>query len=847
MRITVVSAHYPPNFVSGGTLEPQRLAQGLQRRGHEVSVYAGWLGEREPLESWTDYDEAGIPIKWIVTTPWVDWSNRRNFDNPDVTTDFRLFLEEVRPDLVHVHSVQSLGAGVVEACAEVDIPVVVTMHDFWWICGRQFLADRAMRPCTPVVSCGMCHCQVNRDWLDERRSYLQTTLHKATQILAVSESSAVVLKANGVGIDRCGPPLLVDENGLPPLPAIGSRRLQGDRVVFVYAGGSEPMKGVHVLMDAAAALAGQDTWELRAYGSEVYVKEHKLSLPGNIIVMPPFRPEQADEVFGTADILVLPSIMRETFSLVTREALARGIPVITSDSFGPEEVVKDGVNGLIVPAGDPAALATAMRSVLENPKLRVALAEGARHRVPIRSLEDQVQDLDDLFQSLVASTAKPKVIPRRKVRRVLFLAGIEGAPLRYRAHFAAEALELFGVTSWIRHYRSPEAPALAALADAVVVYRVPATTQILGLLKSTQESGTPIFCDIDDLIFEPDIAERFSGISNLPVDERQLYMEGVRRYRTTLESCDAFIGSTKMLVDHVAEAVGIPVHRWSNSTGIGVARCSDAALAHQRTDGPLRIGFMSGTKTHDHDWEYVEPAILNVMRSRPTVELWLGGLITPTAALDPFRARVRRLQMKPWWELPWILRDLDVNLAPLAPESQFNEAKSAIKWLEAALVETPTVASSTLPFRESIDDGRTGRLARTQGDFVTAILDLLDDELRRKKMGKAARRDALLQSSPHLQGRRYLDILETGSVGRLHPSDWTNCIALDEPWTDLRFDEYIVPDPMLLSPITEEAPAPMPELSVRTLPTALETVRLEISVARRWLASTAASARARRR
>ena len=57
-----------------------------------------------------------------------------------------------------------------------------------------------------------------------------------------------------------------------------------------------------------------------------------------------------------------------------------------------------------------------------------------------------------------------------------------------------------------------------------------------------------------------------------------------------------------------------------------------------------------------------------------------------------------------------LLRDLDVNLAPLAPDSRFNEAKSAIKWLEAALVETPTIASPSGPFREAIEDGRTGSM-----------------------------------------------------------------------------------------------------------------------------------------
>jgi hypothetical protein len=88
MRVLQVSAHYPPNFVSGGTLQPQRLAQGLRDRGHDVSVYAGWLdSELAPLTTWTDTDETGMSVRWVVITPWIDWAGTENFENPAVTAD----------------------------------------------------------------------------------------------------------------------------------------------------------------------------------------------------------------------------------------------------------------------------------------------------------------------------------------------------------------------------------------------------------------------------------------------------------------------------------------------------------------------------------------------------------------------------------------------------------------------------------------------------------------------------------------------------------------------------------------------------------------------------------------
>jgi hypothetical protein len=166
----------------------------------------------------------------------------------------------------------------------------------------------------------------------------------------------------------------------------------------------------------------------------------------------------------------------------------------------------------------------------------------------------------------------------------------------------------------------------------------------------------------------------------------------------------------------------------------------------------------------------------------------------------------------PWHQVPELLRDLDVNLAPLTPGSRFNEAKSAIKWLEAALTETPTVASPTEPFRDALADGVNGLLARTEDDWFAAIDGLLRDPLRRRRMGSRARRDALLGWSPHLQARRYLGLLETA---RSWPAERARRLASYPRWEPVVHDDPLVPhglEPYAL-PDAEAAPAPAPTLA----------------------------------
>lgn len=821
LRILVVCAHFPPNFVSGGTIAPDRLARGLQARGHDVSVYAGHLGDdHPPLTTWST-DEDGLTVRWISTTPWTAWNDVRNYDNPPVAEDFARHVEELRPDIVHFHSIQTLGAGLLSAAKRAGAATVVTMHDFWWCCARQFLVDDQWRPCSLVVDAGCCSCSAGRPALDARNEWLREQLTYADLILAVSAITGEVLAANGVPADR----LAVDENGLPDddlvatvtptAPAAPPDALPDESpdtsldaaagpVRFVYAGGPNAMKGADVLLEATRLLADHPGWQLDAYGTDEVASTTWRRAPAPVTMLPAFAPAELDAVLRAADVVVLPSL-RETHSLLTREALLRGAAVICTDSLGPEEVVEHGRNGLIVPTGDPAALAAAMAQLIDDRAALARLREGGS--VPVRLVSEQLDGLEAHFTRLTTRLTTPPVASTSPlaapstIRHVVFVVGIDGAPLRYRAHLPAEALALRGIESTVVSYRDPRLDELLAAADAVVVYRAPATIQLLAQLDGLRASrpSVPLLFDVDDLIFDPDLTSEVPALKTLRDDEAALWLEGVRRYRTSMEACDLYVGSTAMLCHHATAVTGMPSERFANGVGIVLAQTSDAALRRQRAAGPVRIGYLSGTTTHDRDWAEVEPAVLEIMGRHPTVELWLGGHLTPSSAIDAVADRVQRLPLLDWRELPTVLRDLDVNLAPLEPLGRFNEAKSAIKWLEAALTETPTVASPTEPFREAIEHGVNGIIATTHDEWVDGLDALVRSDTDRARVGRRARRDALLRWSPHRQADRYLEILHTaqalvasGRVDRAHSG--FVAVALDEPPLPVALTPY-GPDP----------------------------------------------------
>lgn len=795
MRLVIVSSHYPPDFTSGATLVAQRLAQGAAREGHEVHVYAGWIAggdpdssQREPLQHWEQVDEAGVKVRWLAVAPWLWRQIRANFDNPAVAEDFARYLEDVKPDVVHFHVLQAMGGTLLPAAKRAGAATVVTMHDFWWLCTRLFLVGKDLRPCSMVMDGGLCACEVDRAWRDERAAFLRRALESADLVLAPSEPAAAVLRANGIAPGR----LEVDENAVGELAVASSRRRSRSSLRIAYLGGPDPLKGWGVLVEAARRAAGTPGWEIWAYGAlrGRSLGEAELATL-HIICQPAFSPEELPKVLGSVDAVVVPSVMMETFSLVTREALAAGLPVVCTDSIGPEEVVVQGENGLVVPSGDAEALAGAISALASEEGLAARLAEGARRTRRPRSPKEQVSGLLARYERLLAQRRNYPGAPARparprlasEVRRVLFVCGIEGAPLRYRARLPAEGLSLLGVSVQVCHYQDPALGRLAPDADVVVAYRVPATFQVLDLLSHCRSLGIPVLFDVDDLIFDPELADEIPALSILPPSEARRWMEGIRRYRTTMEVCDGFIASTDALAEQAAISVGLPTYRFDNGVGLVASRDADAALSEARRPGPPRIGYVSGTDTRGYDWEMVEPAVARALDRHRDAEAWLVGHVEPTALLEPYSSRIRTIGFLSWRELPSLLRNLDVNLAPVVESSRFNQAKSAVKWLEAALVETPTVASRTTPYLQAIEEGRNGLLASNEEEWFSAIDALVEHPDLRRRLGSAARRDALLRWSPYLQGERYLAILEQAvAAGPIEPrkTSWEP-VALDEP------------------------------------------------------------------
>lgn len=236
---------------------------------------------------------------------------------------------------------------------------------------------------TPVVLRGACSGDFgDLAGMRSMRSgcLLLKFLRHAAAFVALTGEMRDEMAAAGIPLAR----IAVIPNGvaLPAAPAVAAGSRDARDVVF--AGRLEPQKGVSVLLEAVASLvAERRQLRLRLFGrgpGEPDLRRRAAELGLERHVLFAGWTDRLGEELGRAGMAVLPTL-GEGMSNVLLEALAAGCPVVTTDIPANREVVVDGVSGLLVRPGDAAALAAAMRRILDEAGLAARLEAGGRTRI----------------------------------------------------------------------------------------------------------------------------------------------------------------------------------------------------------------------------------------------------------------------------------------------------------------------------------------------------------------------------------------------------------------------------------------------------------------------------------
>jgi glycosyltransferase involved in cell wall biosynthesis len=318
---------------------------------------------------------------------------------------------------------------------------------------------------------------------------------------------------------------------------------------------------------------------------------------------------------------------------------------------------------------------------------------------------------------------------------------------KYRILQKIEALEIHGCATTISNYfdvpRSFDALQLATL---VVLYRVPDGELLQAYLQEARRLGLPVAYDIDDPVFCRTVYAANANLQTLSAAERQHLLNDSRRYLAALKQCDAAIVSTPGMVEVTRPYLdGKPVYLWRNAVDAeSRSICDDITSmpAAPEPHGRIRIGYMSGSRAHDLDFELIGPALARTLAAHPHVDLVLSGHVSIPEALKPHAARIQVRPLSSYRGYFQVLSQVDIVVIPLLADT-FNACKSAIRFLEAAMLERACVVSGVGDFLNIVDHGRTGYVALSEDDWSNQLDMLIESADRRRALGQAARQDVL--------------------------------------------------------------------------------------------------------
>lgn len=388
MRILIIIHQFFPEYAGGTERVALNLARMAQRAGHGVEVLACLIGDStanmHASNKLTDAYETvyeGVPVTLIP----------RSFF--PVTADYSLGISESKVDLfsawirlknfdiAHVmHPMRMITA--IKAVQNCGLPYVLTLTDFFLPCSRINLVNIKGEQCQGPRQGQQCisDCKVP-PWNDQallgRYQQAHALLLSASRCIAPSNYVAEKYISTFGNIE-----IQIIPHGIDLLAMVSSLEKFQDKVfsagirelVLGYVGTIVPQKGLHVLLKALALLPILPVRLIVAgsvHGDKKYAEEIEslVKKDNRVQMMGQCDAEQVMQLLHGLDVLCLPSLVPESFSLVLRESAVMGVPALVSNLGAPAEfVVQEKVSGKTLPPGDEKAWANAIQHLYENPQ-----------------------------------------------------------------------------------------------------------------------------------------------------------------------------------------------------------------------------------------------------------------------------------------------------------------------------------------------------------------------------------------------------------------------------------------------------------------------------------------------
>jgi glycosyltransferase involved in cell wall biosynthesis len=411
VRLLFVTHGYPPHGVAGVERVVEQTGVSLAARGHAISVLTRRPTPAPPTLALERERRDGVSVLRIAGGDSTFGTYPGHEDALEEL--FLRVLAETTPDAVVVSHLMHHSAQYVGIAQAWRIPVVLELHDFYAACPLAHLRRVSGERCDGPAGGATCaaHC-----FSDQASAHSRWAMRALEFEQAVRQADAVVAPSRFVAdyfapMRGDAPAIHVIGNGVGLSPRRRGTPPKRQPLHLASIGVVVEHKGHDVVVEALR-LARLDRVRYSLFGTAVEsyaraLREAAEAVPGlELGLFGAFLPRTLPALLHDVDLVVVPSIVWETYSVAAREALACGVPVLASRLGALPEAVRDGENGLLFEPGSSRDLAAVIRALDADRPLLARLGRGIRSTDYI-GVEDRTSAVEALLRDIVATSARP--------------------------------------------------------------------------------------------------------------------------------------------------------------------------------------------------------------------------------------------------------------------------------------------------------------------------------------------------------------------------------------------------------------------------------------------------------
>lgn len=258
------------------------------------------------------------------------------------------------------------------------------------------------------------------------------------------------------------------------------------------------------------------------------------------------------------------------------------------------------------------------------------------------------------------------------------------------------------------------------------------------LVELAHQNNLKSGLDIDDLVFDMKYLDMMLDTIGEKVNQ-SYWLAYFASVQAMARQMDFFITTNQFLVDKLQGSYDKPCVVIKNSLNSEQVSASRAYCMRKVSHHNFILGYFSGSPTHAKDFATAEPGIIKFLHTHDDTVLNVVGFMRFSDETKKLvsAGRIKFLPMVDFRKLQRLMSEVDINLAPLV-ENDFTNCKSELKFFEAAIVETPTIASPTYAFKHAIKDGKTGFLAKP-GEWFDKLEYVYNHREEAQKIALAAK------------------------------------------------------------------------------------------------------------